>query len=266
MVLLFKYRCTKAIYVYLGFSGFSIFFLLTGIIVVQLLQKAGAHMDWISLCYILLNFALVGSVVLFFTPAPLLLKQCYLIVTGVAVAFVFTWIPEWTTWVLLVAMALYDILAVLVPGGPLKVLVEMAQERDEDIPALVYEARSVRRNVSQNPRQEQPRQQVEGDGGEAVERPLPPPPPFQQQQQQQQQDSRVEDVPASSDGCSTPTLEAPDTPLIAPNTSLSSDTEVHLQPPLQQAVGAGTHLCEFLITDSICFDLRCCISVPSSGI
>ncbi len=63
--------------------------------------------------------------------------------TGVAVAFVFTWIPEWTTWVLLVAMAIYDILAVLVPGGPLKVLVEMAQERDEDIPALVYEARSV---------------------------------------------------------------------------------------------------------------------------
>jgi presenilin 1 len=89
------------------------------------------------------HIQLVGSVVLFFTPAPLLLKQCYLVVTGVVVAFVFTWIPEWTTWVLLVAMAIYDILAVLVPGGPLKVLVEMAQERDEDIPALVYEARSV---------------------------------------------------------------------------------------------------------------------------
>jgi len=86
---------------------------------------------------------LVGSVVLFFTPAPLLLKQSYLVVIGVVVAFVFTWIPEWTTWVLLLAMVIYDILAVLVPGGPLKVLVEMAQERDEDIPALVYEARSV---------------------------------------------------------------------------------------------------------------------------
>lgn len=85
----------------------------------------------------------MGSVVLFFTPGPLLLKQSYLVVTGVVVAFVFTWIPEWTTWVLLLAMAVYDILAVLVPGGPLKVLVEMAQEREEDIPALVYEARSV---------------------------------------------------------------------------------------------------------------------------
>ncbi len=61
----------------------------------------------------------VGS--LFFWPAPVLLKQGYLVVTGVVTAYMFTFVPEWTTWTLLIAMALYDLYAVLVPGGPLKV-------------------------------------------------------------------------------------------------------------------------------------------------
>lgn len=71
--------------------------------------------------------------------------QAYLMWTGVVVAFIFTSIPEWTTWVLLVAMALYDLFAVLTPRGPLQMLVNLAAEREEDIPALVYEAREVRR-------------------------------------------------------------------------------------------------------------------------
>lgn len=58
---------------------------------------------------------------LFVWPAPMTLKQIYLTITGVIVAFVFTWTPEWTTWTLLIAMAIYDMFAVLMPGGPLKV-------------------------------------------------------------------------------------------------------------------------------------------------
>lgn len=65
--------------------------------------------------------------------------------TGVVVAYIFTSIPAWTTWVLLVAMALYDLFAVLTPQGPLQILVNLAVERDQEIPALVYEAREVRR-------------------------------------------------------------------------------------------------------------------------
>lgn len=63
----------------------------------------------------------VGVIALFFAPAPILLKQGYLVTTGVVTAYLFTFIPEWTTWVMLVAMALYDLCAVLTPHGPLKV-------------------------------------------------------------------------------------------------------------------------------------------------
>lgn len=80
----------------------------------------------------------------------------YLIFIGAITAFYFTRIPEWTTWLLLVMMALYDLAAVLTPVGPLRVLVELAQERQEDIPALVYEARPVRRNPVPAPSQTGP--------------------------------------------------------------------------------------------------------------
>lgn len=55
MLVLLQY--TKVIYAYMGFAGFSIFFVLTGIIVLKLLQKAEIHLDIISFCYILFNFA-----------------------------------------------------------------------------------------------------------------------------------------------------------------------------------------------------------------
>lgn len=66
-----------------------------------------------------------------------------MVVLGIIVAAWFTKLPEWTTWSLLVALAFYDLVAVLAPGGPLKILVEMASNRDDDLPALVYEARPV---------------------------------------------------------------------------------------------------------------------------
>lgn len=39
---------TKIIYAYMGFAGFSIFFILTGVIVLRLMEKAGLAMDAFS--------------------------------------------------------------------------------------------------------------------------------------------------------------------------------------------------------------------------
>lgn len=121
LVLLFKYGYTRFIYGYMAFAGFSIFFMLTGIIAALLIQKLHAHLDYISFFFILYNFATVGVCSLFYLTVPITLKQGYLVVTGVVTAYIFTWIPAWTTWMVLIAMSLYDLAAVLSPVGPLKV-------------------------------------------------------------------------------------------------------------------------------------------------
>lgn len=119
-----------------------------GEIVLFLIQDFNVPIDCITFALVLFNFTVVGVSAVFLSKMPIFLTQAYLVVIGVLVAYWFTLLPEWTTWVLLVAMALYDLAAVLLPGGPLRLLVELAISRDEDIPALVYEARPVIHNDS----------------------------------------------------------------------------------------------------------------------
>ncbi|KAH9778193.1 presenilin-like protein [Citrus sinensis] len=130
LVLLFYLRCTKFLKIYLGFSAFVVL-------------KFSFPIDCVTFLVILYNFAVVGVLAVFISKMAILVTQAYLVVIGMLVAYWFTLLPEWTTWVLLVAMALYDLAAVLLPVGPLRLLVELAISRDEDIPALVYEARPV---------------------------------------------------------------------------------------------------------------------------
>ena len=140
---LFKHNCTRLIWGYMGLSGLLIFGVLGAVIGMETCQALDVPLDIVTFSLWTYNFSAVGVAVTFFGKsfaAPLVVKQGFLIFIGVVVAFYFTRIPEWTTWTLLVAMALYDVVAVLAPGGPLRVLVELAQERDEEIPALVYEA------------------------------------------------------------------------------------------------------------------------------
>eukprot|EP00897_Mesotaenium_endlicherianum_P005118 jgi/Mesen1/4634/ME000241S03679 len=141
LVACFYWRCTRAIWIYMGFSGLSILAWLGGSVAVQIIQALSIPVDVVTFGVLLYNFAVVGVLAVFFCRMPIFLTQAYLVAIGAVVAFWFTHLPEWTTWLLLVAMALYDLVAVLMPGGPLKMLVELAIERDEDIPALIYEAR-----------------------------------------------------------------------------------------------------------------------------
>ena len=143
LVLLFYFRCTKFLRGYMAVAAFTVLAYMGGTVATMLIQKLAIPIDVITAAIILYNFAIVGVLSMFLCRVPILVTQGYLVLVGMLVAFWFTSLPEWTTWVLLVAISLYDIVAVLTPGGPLNLLVKLAMTRDEEIPALIYEARPI---------------------------------------------------------------------------------------------------------------------------
>lgn len=147
LVLLYYYNFTNFLKNYMRLSAFFVFGTMGGPIFLSIIQKFSIPIDSITCFLLLFNFTLVGMLSVFSAAVPILLRQAYTVCLGIIVAAWFTKLPEWTTWALLLALALYDLVAVLAPGGPLKILVELASTRDDDLPALVYEARpTVSRN------------------------------------------------------------------------------------------------------------------------
>ncbi|KAL8095113.1 presenilin-like protein At1g08700 [Apium graveolens] len=143
LVLLYYYNFTSFLKNYMRFSAFFVLGTMGGSIFLSVIQYFSIPVDSITCFVLLVNFTVVGVLSLFSEGFPIFLRQSYMVVLGIIVAAWFTKLPEWTTWTLLVALALYDLVAVLAPGGPLKILVELASSRDGELPALIYEARPV---------------------------------------------------------------------------------------------------------------------------
>ncbi|KAH6817580.1 Presenilin-1 [Perilla frutescens var. frutescens] len=147
LVLLYYYRFNNFLIYYTRFSVFMIFSAMGSSILISVVQRFSIPIDAVTFYFLLFNFTVLGTLSVFSNGIPIIVKQSTMVMLGIIVAAWFSRLPEWTTWVVLVALALYDLAAVLAPGGPLKMLVELASSRDEELPALVYESRP---NVGRN--------------------------------------------------------------------------------------------------------------------
>jgi presenilin 1 len=104
-VLLFKFRCMKILYGWLIGSTSLTLGAFGGAALWLIFSASNIALDYGTYAFVVWNFAVCGILAIFWRSPPMV-NRAYLIAVSALMAFFFTFMPEWSTWCLLVAISL----------------------------------------------------------------------------------------------------------------------------------------------------------------
>eukprot|EP00944_MAST-04C_sp_MAST-4C-sp1_P009664 g9664.t1 len=141
IVLVLFFKCYRVIFCYLVIA-YSFSLGVTGWVFVSAIlgDVVGIPIDTVSMSFIMYNFAIGGCLAIFWQgkivkPIKKIFMDFYLISISILMAYIFSQFSqlggELLVWSILVALAFYDLCAVLSPCGPLKLLLKVVSSDKE---------------------------------------------------------------------------------------------------------------------------------------
>ncbi|CAF3336196.1 unnamed protein product [Rotaria sp. Silwood1] len=139
LVIFVYYGCMKFLYIYLFITVICVFSLLNISILSMIIAQLNSSIDWLTILFFVYNILTIAILSMFWL-SPNLIKQIITIYQCIImILYVLKIAPEWIAWVLLPLLAIWDMIAVLLPFGPLYLLINLFQKRKLQVPStMVY--------------------------------------------------------------------------------------------------------------------------------
>lgn len=137
LLVCYYYGCMKILFVWMVVSVSIIMSLITWSTFRNVPVLLNLPFDYITLVIFFLNLVIVSNLAVFWR-APAVVTQIVMVIISILIALVFLNLPDWTVWILLGLLVIYDCCVVLCPHGLLKMIIEKSEERGDALPALIY--------------------------------------------------------------------------------------------------------------------------------
>lgn len=137
LVVFVYYNCLRFLYIYLFITLICVFSLLNLSVLSMIVAQLNSSIDWLTILFYIYNILSIAIISMFWF-SPDTIKQIVTIYQCIVmILYVLKIAPEWIAWALLPLLALWDMIAVLLPFGPLYLLINLFQKRKLELPPMM---------------------------------------------------------------------------------------------------------------------------------